>query len=398
MKTKLKTKTILTVFLLGLMLFSNAQENPVQNGSPKRAIQTKGLDQSKTLTVDAAIKSSGICNCVAPVPFYGKEYPSSGLTLATSNPWPTSVPISDLSSGKKIHFSFANGPCLNTVSDPCYGIFKATVNGNNVNSSSVGYGSQAHIEIPINYLIPGLNSISVKGICGSTTCNLATATLFIGNPIVSSGSISLTKNCCKRIIFGGGHLSEFSGQVSFTMSGSATSASLEITSPSGIIYLPFAAGNTTECYSKPVSIKLVDNVTHVPITGGTINGLNIYSYKPKFDISCMNIGTISISRDVFATLLPQGPKFTLDWANANEIERMATGEKNANEFRLISNFTNPENREMITLKSVVEINENGDMSLLRIEEAFSVLKNRKTPLQFIASKKQNYVGHVTLLR
>lgn len=148
---------------------------------------SKQLDKDNT-----AVKASSSCSCVAPPPNYIKEYPSSGSTLSITHGWPSSIPTPDLSSGNKIHLGFATGPCYNTISDPCYGFWKATVNGHIINSTSVGYTSQTHIEIPISYFIVGANTITVQGISGSTVCNINSTIVYIGVTPPTGGGTSGT--------------------------------------------------------------------------------------------------------------------------------------------------------------------------------------------------------------
>lgn len=340
-------------------------------------------------------KTSTTCSCKAPVPFYNREYPSAGFVLPTVNPWPAYIPVSDLTSGKKIHFAFATGPCNPGGSgDPCYGKYTATVNGHSVSSSSVGSGSQTHIEIPISYLLTGPNTITVNADCGGSICTLTSSTVTIGDPPTPSPTaITLIKNCCT--IIHGLHAGDFTGQSNFTMGGTASvGAVLEITSPSGIVYEPFVSGNSTACYSPPYTIKLLD-ASHLPFVTTAINGVatNTISYNRRLDFSCLTIRKIDLSIAAFAI-----PRRTHDWATESEIDKSLLMADNPNSHRLSTTFTNPKTKEVVTIKSLVEIDEKGDMYLIKVEEANSTLNHNNTPIQVLPQKKHSYVGHVTLLR
>ncbi|QDP84192.1 hypothetical protein FNJ88_00950 [Chryseobacterium sp. SNU WT5] len=343
------------------------------------------------------VKTSSACNCVAPTPLYIKEYPSSGLTLSTSNPWPTYIPVSDLSSGKKMHFAFMTGPCYNTTSNPCYGYYKATVNGHSVNSSSVGYSSQTHLEIPVNYLVAGLNTITVQGISGTTICTLATSTVTVGSAPSSSGAVTLVKNCCVSIS-GPQHTSTYTGQTSFTMSGSVTGAVLEITSRGVISYEAFVNGGKTACYSKPITVRLVNNVTHFAIPTSTVNGMPLLSYNPKFNIDCMNRATISIKHNILGKVLVEGPDISDNWPTTSTFERNGLFTEDPDNHELLSTFTNPNTKEIVTIKSVVTVDEKGEMKLMKVQEASSTLNGITKPFKVLNSKEHQYVGHITLLK
>lgn len=118
------------------------------------------------------------CNCTTNN-LYATEYPSTGNTQSGSANYNFSVPASQLGSGKSIHFWFPKAPCFFTSSNPCYGPYQATVNGHTINSVG-GTTVNQHIQIPVSYLVPGTNTITVKSICGGTTiCNLSTTTVTV---------------------------------------------------------------------------------------------------------------------------------------------------------------------------------------------------------------------------
>ena len=340
-----------------------------------------------------ASKTSASCNCVAPPPFYVKEYPSSGNTLSITNSFPAYIPSAELSTSNTIHFGFAVNPCLNSESEPCIGFYRAIVNGHTVNS--IGTGGNNHIQIPINYLVNGANTIMVEGVCGSTVCPLTSTIVNIGNQPPSSGTITLVKECCMETRRTPPYDTYYSGNSKFKMAGTVTNAVLEISSPSGVVYEPFVNGGTTACYSKPLTIQLVNDIYKTPIVGSTINGFPTATVTAtKFE--CRKIADIKITpidRDII--IRPEGPFRPFDADNA-----VTWTLDDLNGLRLKGSGTGKDGGK-IDMSCPIEIDEEtGKIFLTGTPEITKTVngKTSKIKSDYKPTQKRDYVGHVTLLK
>lgn len=334
-------------------------------------------------------KASIACNCVAPPPYYVKEYPSSGNTLSIANGWPAYIPVSALSSGNTIHFGFAVNPCLSSISNPCTGYYRAIVNGHTINS--IGTGGNNHIQIPINYFVAGANTIKLQGVCGITTCALTSSIVNIGNPPLSSGTITLTKECCTVSNHIPPYATHSTGKVKFKMAGVVANSVLEITSATGTSYETFINGSYTACYTKPVTVKLVNNLTHAPAAGSTVNGLSIFTYSGwKFECLIVKELAVTIDKNLLHAFVPENP---FDQAEKWELDDF-------NGLRLTGKGTDKDGGD-IQIVASVDINQEDGRLFLTGTPKIMKTSNGKTiaiKSKFVPTKKHNYVGHVTLLR
>ena len=117
------------------------------------------------------------CTCTTNN-LYAVEYPSTGNTQTGSANYNFTLPASAITSGNNIHFWFPKSPCPPTAPNPCYGPYKATINGTTINSVG-GTTVNQHIQIPASYLVRGVNTIVVKGYCGTTVCSLSNTVITV---------------------------------------------------------------------------------------------------------------------------------------------------------------------------------------------------------------------------
>lgn len=260
------------------------------------------------------------CGCKSPN-LYGVEYPStpSSTNQPSISNMPTFIPLSALSIGNTIHLYFPSGPCNNTVSNPCYGSYKAIINGQTF-SSSGGVSGNMHLHIPLNALSSGLNTIIVKGYCGTTTCTLNPINVNVIASGQSTANITLSKECCKGPISGPQQTSSYTGEVKFKMGGTASpGVQLKIIGSGISTVIPFVASTGigdgyTGCYNKSLTITVLDALGS-PISGATINGsTNPFIYirsNKKFNLECENKLGPSKKTDVRANI-PYDPTDDVD--------------------------------------------------------------------------------------
>ncbi|MFC6267552.1 hypothetical protein [Frigoriflavimonas asaccharolytica] len=355
-------------------------------------------------------KTTTTCGCT-PDPTASVQFPSGSGTSANIGsvlniPYNASNNTKTLTINYRPHSnSLSSGVWATKIKVLINGVDSFALNRTSPLGTTNNYlltSNNGSMTVSFNDLNEGTNTICIIATCTSSGCTttLGCVTVNVASPPTpTSANVTLLKKCCT--IVHGLHAGDFTGQVSFAMGGTTSvGAVLEITSPSGIVYEPFVPGNTTACYSPPYSIKLLD-ASHLPFASTTINGapINTISYNRRFDFSCMKISSIAIKVDKIEAFLPHNPKLTEGWATASTIDLSELMVEDPEDgHRLNSTFTNPKTKEIVSVKSIVEILENGDMNLIKIESASSTLNGITKPIEFIQRKKHNYVGHVTLLK
>ena len=80
----------------------------------------------------------------------------------------------------------------------------------------------------------------------------------------------------------------------------------------------------------------------------------------------------------------------------SEIDKNAIFEED--EHRIITTLTNPDTKEVVSLRSIVKIAENGDMHLVKLEKATEEMNGKSTPIEIKATGKKIYVGNVSFMK
>jgi hypothetical protein len=144
-----------------------------------------------------------------------------------------------------------------------------------------------------------------------------------------------------------------------------------------------------------LTIQLVNNITHTPVVGSTINGFPTATVTAtKFE--CRKIADIKITpidRDII--IRPEGPfrPFDADSAVTWTLDDL-------NGLRLNGSGTGKDGGK-IDMSCPIEIDEEtGKIFLTGTPEITKTVngKTSKIKSDYKPSKKHNYVGHVTLLR
>jgi hypothetical protein len=256
------------------------------------------------------------CSC-RPSNGYNVEYPSTGnnqngtgtrlLIIPTTDYNPTDPNPGNV---KKIHLSFPLPICNATGSSPCYGSYKATIGTTVYSGTGSGQsGANSDIQIPINVLQPGNNTILITGDCG-VVCPLPPLTVAFLDPASFTAAITLTKECCTSAS-GPHNTINYTGKARFKMGGTASPyTKLKIAWSGGSEIINFIAddgsgnGYTAACYDKSFTVTVLGAFGD-PISGATINGsTNPYMYVRSgrgnitFDRDCLTKAPDPIIGDV----------------------------------------------------------------------------------------------------
>lgn len=348
---------------------------------------------AETAQITDASKTSASCSCKS-VNMYSTEYPSTGAYTTTFvTPIPNNMPSSELTSGNKLHLYFPNAPFNSSSGPACYGRYKATVNGTTYTSYGPTPGDLNHIEIPVNALVVGINTIAIIGTDGTTNCTLNSKIVNVTLPATPT-AITLTPECCvvsKKV--GSVTTTSFDGSVKYKIIGIPNGCSLKIVNGT-VSYAPIVNGSYTNCYFGNVQITVVDATTLLPVTGSTINGLSLYNYTPR-RFQCVNISKLEVAIDRDILLVPEGPGRNIDFGEA-----VTWTLEDFNGFRLNGSGKGKDGAK-IDMSCPIEIDEEtGKIFLTGTPEITKTVngKSSKIKSDYKPSKKHNYVGHVTLLR
>jgi len=344
-----------------------------------------------------ASKTSASCSCKS-VNMYSTEYPSTGAYTTTfATPIPNNMPSSELSiPGKKLHLYFPNAPFNPSSGSACNGQYKATVNGTTYTSYGPPSGQDNHIEIPVNALVVGINTIAIIGTDGTTNCILNSKVVNVTLPATPT-AITLTPECCvvsKKV--GSVTTTSFDGSVKYKIIGIPNGCSLKIVNGTATSYAPIVNGSYTNCYFGNVQITVVDATTLLPVTGSTINGLSLYNYTPR-RFQCVNISKLEVAIDRDILLVPQGPFRQIDGVGT---EVITWSLEDFNGFRLNGSGTGKDGGKIDMSCPVGIDEETGKIYLTGTPEITKTVngKTSKIKSDYKPTQKRDYVGHVTLLR
>jgi hypothetical protein len=243
---------------------------------------------------------------------------------------------------------------------------------------------------PFTNLVTGTNTIVIKATCISSglTCELGRVTLIVAAPPApATGIINVAPICC-TVMSGPSHTSSYTGLVNFKMTGTVTNAKLKITSEGYDYYENFVNGGNTNCYKKPITISLVNNVTLASAVGSTVNGAPTYGYNPKF--SCIKKILIDIKPDlVLAVFEPEGPFKSV----GNSSSAITWTMDDLKVYRMSATLVNAKDGSILKITAPLK-EENGKLFIAQQPQITKTLNGQSVKPKYVFDPKQSYVGTI----